>query len=772
MGNLETKLSELKKAGKIDKFRIYVEIFKICFQERNRDIFIYFEKFIKAWREYLEFDDSPDNNLKEHLGKALNLIFLFIKRTNNIEGFNKYFPVYEEFEHFILDKVVKATLFQSFGYIYWLQQNTELGLKFLKQSLELINETDDVLSIPNRYTNIGYVYEDSGDYEIAEKYYLQGLDYANRNNYQKAMHMALAALGRLKMARQEYNEAIKYFTETLNLMDGNAKDDNRLAAINNLACCYIGIKNHKKSLEYFNLMPLKWLKDNDPQFYYSTLINMAISEISLGKHETAEQKLQISSEFAQKKAEPLILQNCYTNLGILYTKSNKLDKAISIYHKLIDIAQTNENKQQLNNYYQFLADAYKKNEQPDQAIIYYKKSQKLCIEQNFTRKLISVLRSLSDCYFSIDQSVKAYKTLKKYVETKDKYEEDLKKKENKKSKDKIYEAGRSRQYKFSEGLSLISKELNDKIGFQIIGTSAVMDKIIQEAFLASRSSEASILLLGESGTGKDLIAKLIHYASIRHKGPFIAVNSAVFSAGLVQSALFGHRKGAFTGASYDHIGYFEEAHNGTIFLDEISEMPSNIQANLLRILENKVVKRLGDNKYRETDFRLISASNKDIFSLIDQNKFRFDLFNRINTIEIHISPLRDRKEDIPLLIEHFFNVISQRLQKKQPVISQQAINMLCDFDFPGNVRELKNIIERLILFNKNGKINKEDVYFLNSGHSKEIQSFKLENLNMAANEKILIVEALKRTDNVQVEAAKLLGISTYALNRRLKKMKN
>ncbi|MEA1973604.1 MAG: sigma 54-interacting transcriptional regulator, partial [Candidatus Cloacimonadota bacterium] len=239
-----------------------------------------------------------------------------------------------------------------------------------------------------------------------------------------------------------------------------------------------------------------------------------------------------------------------------------------------------------------------------------------------------------------------------------------------------------------------------------------------------------------------------------------------------QSALFGHRKGAFTGASYDHIGYFEEAHNGTIFLDEISEMPADIQANLLRILENKVVKRLGDNKNRKTDFRLVSATNKDIYSLIEKNKFRFDLFNRINTVEIHIPPLRDRKEDIPLLIEYFFNVISHKLQKKQPVISQIAINMLCDYDFPGNIRELKNIVERLILFSKNGKINKEDVYFLNSGHSEEIQSKNLVNLNLATNEKQLIMEALKRTGNVQIEAAKLLGIPAYTLNRRLKKMKN
>ena len=190
------------------------------------------------------------------------------------------------------------------------------------------------------------------------------------------------------------------------------------------------------------------------------------------------------------------------------------------------------------------------------------------------------------------------------------------------------------------------------------------------------------------------------------------------------------------------------------------------------IYGNKVIKRLGDNKNRKTDFRLVSASNKDIYSLIDENKFRFDLLNRINTIEIHIPPLRERKEDIPLLIEYFVNMISNKLKKKRPVISQAAINMLCDYDYPGNVRELNNIIERLILFGDSNKINKEDIFLVNSNQSNSSVKEELNNLNLEENENKLIAEALRRTNNVQVEAAKLLGISPYALYRRLKKMKH
>jgi len=566
-------------------------------------------------------------------------LFSFIKNSSDSGNFKKYFPIFEEFGDFIEGKIVKAKLFQSFGFMFWLSQKNELAIKFLESSLKLINETDDLLSIPNRYTNIGYIYETKGDYKTAEKYYQQGLTYATLNNYQIALHMAFAALGRLKMVVGEYNKAIEYFIKTLNLIDNNPENNNRLAVINNLACCYSSLEEYKKSLEYFNLMPLDLLRKNDPEFYYSTLVNIAVNEMYSGNLDKAEEKFLKSAEYAQQNNVIPILQNCSINLGLFYSKTNMLSKAILSYQKAIKMAEKNNNKKQLLNCYHFIADVYKKDLQFVQAISYYKKSQELCIQLKYTRQLIHTLSMLSECYFSTNQLQKAYKTLKKYVETKDKYEEEEKKKENQKTKDLTYEAGRSRQYKFSEGLSQISKEMSNKIGEQIIGNSTIMDKVIQEAFLTSRSSEASILLLGESGTGKDLFAKLIHYASARYKGPFVAVNSSVFSAGLVQSALFGHRKGAFTGASYDHIGYFEEANNGTIFLDEISEMPSDIQANLLRILENKVIKRLGDSKSYKANFRLVSASNKDLYSLIEENKFRFDLFNRINTIEINIPPL-------------------------------------------------------------------------------------------------------------------------------------
>ncbi len=768
MEELNVKLSELKEAGKIDEFRILVDILGICLNQRNNDIYIFFDKFMKAWREYLKFDDTPSIDLKKQFGKALQIIFLFIRKTSDKDRFNKFFPIFEEFNDLIEDDNNKISIYNSFGYLLKIQQKFDPAIKFSKLSLELLNKNGDILSYPGRYTNLGSIYIEKGDYKTAEKYFLQGLEFANTNNYQFAMHEALAALGILKMKTEQINEAIGYLIKALNLLDNNPQNGNFISIVGNIAACYATIQNHKKSMEYYNKLPLEWMHKKNPYYYYSILINNSINEYVLEKYDIAETHLLKAKKYAEEKNKITILLTSLINLGILFNRKREYDKAISYFQKVISIADEKIFARLLNDCYYNLANAYMNNEQLKQAIIYFRKSQKLSNELGHTNRIISILRKLSNCYFKIDQPTKAYITIMKYIKAKEKEEESHKEKEKK--KEVSYEAGRSGQYKFSEGLSLISLEMNNKIGSQIIGKSLVMDSVIKKAFLASRSSEASVLILGESGTGKDLIAKLIHYASVRHTGPFVAVNSAVFCEGLVQSALFGHKKGAFTGASYDHIGYFEEANNGTIFLDEISEMPQDIQANLLRVLENKVIKRLGDNKNRKTDFRLVSASNKDIYSLIDENKFRFDLLNRINTIEIHIPPLRERKEDIPLLIEYFVNMISNKLKKKRPVISQAAINMLCDYDYPGNVRELNNIIERLILFGDSNKINKEDIFLVNSNQSNSSVKEELNNLNLEENENKLIAEALRRTNNVQVEAAKLLGISPYALYRRLKKM--
>ncbi len=239
---------------------------------------------------------------------------------------------------------------------------------------------------------------------------------------------------------------------------------------------------------------------------------------------------------------------------------------------------------------------------------------------------------------------------------------------------------------------------------EIIGRSKEIKEVMNLINKASET-DASVLIVGETGTGKELVARMIHFKSKRNSGPFIPVNCSALPETLMESEFFGYAKGAFTGAFQDRAGKLELAHGGTIFLDEIGEMPLSLQAKLLRVIEEKKIQRLGDLGWRETDFRLISATNKNLEKLMKEGKFRDDLYYRIKVIEIYIPTLRERREDIPLLIEHFLQKKKTELGIKQMEISQEAYSLLLSYDYPGNVRELQHIIESALLLS-GGKIQK------------------------------------------------------------------
>lgn len=223
------------------------------------------------------------------------------------------------------------------------------------------------------------------------------------------------------------------------------------------------------------------------------------------------------------------------------------------------------------------------------------------------------------------------------------------------------------------------------------------------------ASNASIFITGESGVGKEIIARHIHLFSNRKDKRFVAVNCQSLSENLFESEIFGHEKGAFTGALEKRIGRFEEADEGTLFLDEIGEIPLNIQVKLLRSLETKTIERIGSNKIIDVDLRLISATNRDIFKAVEKGDFREDLFYRINTIIIEVPPLRKRREDLPMFIEFFFDTQSKEQNKKVISIEPEVMDFLLSYSYPGNIRELKNIVERLVVLSEDGIITKGDL---------------------------------------------------------------
>lgn len=314
--------------------------------------------------------------------------------------------------------------------------------------------------------------------------------------------------------------------------------------------------------------------------------------------------------------------------------------------------------------------------------------------------------------------------------------------------------------------SLLPTSLVNKIGVDFIGCSKAMHKIRSMALLAAREKHVNVLITGENGTGKEIVAQIIHYGSERNQHNFCPVNSAAIPESLLESEFFGHTKGSFTGATEDKKGCFEMAHKGTLFLDEISEMPAPLQAKLLRAIEEKKIKPVGGQKEIVVDFRVISATNSHIYHLIESGKLRTDLFHRLNTLMIHIPPLRERPEDIIPLINYFAIKQSQIRNCSKPIIQPDVFKKLKKYQFPGNVRELRNMVERAFIMSNGKEI---EVGNLLRHNNQEQTEKKPVNYNIEQNEKKLIAYALIQSNNNNTTAAKMLGISRDTLIRKKKK---
>ncbi|MEI6089170.1 MAG: sigma-54 dependent transcriptional regulator [bacterium] len=315
--------------------------------------------------------------------------------------------------------------------------------------------------------------------------------------------------------------------------------------------------------------------------------------------------------------------------------------------------------------------------------------------------------------------------------------------------------------------SLISKTLEEKIDRQFIGVSTQILEVFEQAITSANYPDANVLITGESGTGKENIARIIHYSSLRKEHIFCAVNSSAITDTLLESEFFGHKKGSFTGAFTDKMGFFEACNQGTLFLDEIADMPFNLQAKLLRALEEKVITRVGDTKQVYTDFRIISATNHDIDKSVELKKFRLDLLHRLNTLHIHIPALRERPADIKPILDHFVEVYSTKFNKPNILVSKEVYETLNKYDFPGNVRELRNMTERAIILCKGNSLGIND--FPIKPHKKSFLDIHTESVNLKNNEIKIVRQALQANKFNQQATADALGITRDALIRKMKK---
>ena len=342
----------------------------------------------------------------------------------------------------------------------------------------------------------------------------------------------------------------------------------------------------------------------------------------------------------------------------------------------------------------------------------------------------------------------------------------------------IANALRSRSLEFEN--RTLKRELNKEYSFQnLVGNSNAMHSIYEMIKRVS-GTPTNVLITGESGTGKEMIAKAIHYNGPLKDKPFITVNCGAIPESLMESEMFGHKKGSFTGAVADKAGLFEVADGGTLFLDEVGELPITIQVKLLRAIQERVIRRVGGTEDAHVNVRLIAATNRDLEQMVETQDFRQDLFYRLNVIQIKSPPLRERREDVPSLAEHFLKKYNDRLGKTVNTISQDAMDVLKKYDYPGNVRELENIIERTVALEAGASILPESLppfVKTKSGARQMVSSEGIEITDEGIDldkvigqiEKELIIKSIHAANGVKKKASKLLGITFRSMRYRVEK---
>ena len=335
--------------------------------------------------------------------------------------------------------------------------------------------------------------------------------------------------------------------------------------------------------------------------------------------------------------------------------------------------------------------------------------------------------------------------------------------------------------KLKEENITLKKHLEEKYNFgKIIGYSDGMNKVFEKIKKVA-SSDSTVAIYGESGTGKELVARALHFNSKRKDSPLVTVNCGAIPEELLESELFGHEKGAFTGAIRSRTGRFELAHGGTIFLDEIGDMSPSLQVKVLRVIQERRFERIGGMKTIDVDIRIITATNQDLEKAVEERRFREDLFYRINVIPIHLPPLRERKVDIPVLVNYFLRIFNESKEKNIKGLTPETMNYLTKYHWPGNVRELQNLIEMLVVMKEYGDIELEDLpdkIKLNSGGTEKVMSsLDIPDEGLGLNEiigqfeKDLLRKALQKSGGIKNRAAKLLNLNRTTFVEKLKRYK-
>ncbi len=603
--------------------------------------------------------------------------------------------------------------YNNYASIYYSLKRSDKALKYYLFALKKGDEMSFHKMDAHILNNIANIYSDKNNFEKAHEYYIRSLacEATQEEKYSRAS--TINNIGIIYSRQKQFDEAIQWFEKSIAISEKYGLRET--LAKNHLDMSHVFAKknDHQRALTYLDKAEKLFVECSVPRYLLSIFVNRAEIMLAMNQCAEAEKALKSAMEIVQRSENEYEISRLYETFTALYLRKGDSERVIDYQKKLIE-AQKEEYKADYNQKLAEMQASFEVEQKEKEAEIYRIKAVEL---QNKNDEISA-------------QKVQLEKTLHQLRKSEISYE-------------------------------FLNNEIKERLGFTIIGESQQMKQILNLVQRVAQSSATSVLITGETGTGKELVARAIHECSSRKNENFCAVNISSIPETLFESEFFGYKKNAFTGAKEDKTGWFEIANDGTLFLDEIGTWLPQLQSKFLRVLESKKIIPVGSEREIEVDFRLISATNDNLQEMIDENRFRADLYYRLSSFVINIPPLRERVEDIPALLEYFVKHLSSRQNKRITRIEKQVESALMSYPFPGNVRELKNMIERAVILSSTSVLKLSSFTIpKSSGRDDSV-------IPLATIEREMVLRALKQSGFHQRNAAKLLGITPKSLERRM-----
>lgn len=669
---------------------------------------------------------------------------------------------------------------KKLAYYYYRLGKFETSIQYLREFLGLIsNSADDFERV---YANdlLGICYQGIGQFSEAEEHFITALEEANHltddfvraeiqanlGGLYKDMNLQSLALGFLE-------EAIDIYQSQLIMVDGSIATNhywNYQVAVNNLSNILSNTGQAEKACEIINEALRYKLKEGTDHLNIARLYsNLGVAYVQFDP-DKADAQYAKALEHALLSEKPHVIAGVYNNIADSYERRNDYAHALEYYQKAAAILQANGIYRDLVQIQNNIAIVYMKLGNYDKAIDTTQSILSLPPDSQDDSQLCNTYKTLSDVY----RAKGYYKKALEYLDLYNEFTEHRSKKELIRQAHDV--SGRAdklaRRLRINTESQLVQSGKQQTSGLaRFIGISPAIKRVHELALLSATSNSANVLITGESGVGKEVLARIIHEAGKTTRGEFVAANCGAIPNSLAESEFFGHVKGAYTGAVNTRSGLFELADKGTLFLDEIADTSLDIQSKLLRALESRQVFRVGSNKPIAIDIRVISATNRDVKAMVGEGMFRLDLYYRLNTIEIAIPPLRERTEDIEPLFDFFLVHFSNKMGKSLPKYDLSLIQYLSEYSFPGNVRELKNMVERALILATNNVLTPASFPIESKSRDVKIaeESWN-ESQQLASIEARYIVQVYNDCNRNKAQTARKLGISYPTIKRKLKSL--